>query len=171
MPDMTTPKVLRGFNLFVDGQGYAGMTEEVELPKLALKTEEFRPGGYDAPIEMDLGMEKIECSFTLADFNPDVLALFGLGHNAPVACTIRGALGHGDTEVTPVVVNLQGMWREVEPPKLKAGEKMELKATVSCKYYRLEVGGRVVHEIDIENMTRIIDGVDQMAATRAAIGR
>ncbi|GEM_PF-3949036 len=34
------------------------------LPKLALKMEEFRPGGIDMLIETDLGMEKLELSFT-----------------------------------------------------------------------------------------------------------
>ena len=170
MPDITTGKVNQGFNLFIDGRGYAGKVLELELPKLAIKTEEYQPGGYDAPVEVDLGMEKIEANFTLADFDKNALSLFGLGHNKPVACTIRGALGHGDGVVTPMVAQLQGMLKEVEPPKLKRGEKFEMKVTVSCKYYKLEMDGQLVHEIDIENMTRIIDGVDYLAEARAAIG-
>ena len=170
MPDMTTGKVNQGFNLFVDGQGYAGKVLELELPKLSIKKEEYQPGGYDAPVEVDLGMEKLESNFTLADFDLNALKLFGLGHNKPVVCTIRGALGHGDGKVTPMVVQLQGMWGELEPPKMKRAEKFEMKVTVSCKYYKLEMDGQVVHEIDIENMTRIIDGVDYLAEARAAIG-
>ena len=53
---------------------------------------------------------------------------------------------------------------------MKRAEKFEMKVTVSCKYYKLEMDGQVVHEIDIENMTRIIDGVDYLAEARAAIG-
>lgn len=40
------PKILKNFNLFVDGRGYAGKAEEVTPPKLSLKTQEF--GGMDA---------------------------------------------------------------------------------------------------------------------------
>ena len=47
-------KILKNFNLFVDGRGYAGRTEEVTPPKLTIKTEELRAGGMDAPISIDL---------------------------------------------------------------------------------------------------------------------
>ncbi|GHT98386.1 hypothetical protein FACS1894126_3800 [Alphaproteobacteria bacterium] len=58
------PKILKNFNVFVDGRGYAGRVEEVSLPKLSLKTDEFLAGGMDAPIEIDLGMEKLEADLT-----------------------------------------------------------------------------------------------------------
>ena len=53
--DIKTPRVLKGFNLFVDGRGYAGKVEELELPKLTIKTEEFRSGGMVAPVELGRG--------------------------------------------------------------------------------------------------------------------
>ena len=34
--------ILKNMSLFVDGRGYAGNVDELNLPKLALKTEEFR---------------------------------------------------------------------------------------------------------------------------------
>jgi P2 family phage contractile tail tube protein len=43
--------------------------EELTLPKLTLKTEEFRNGGMDAPIEVEMGMEKLESEFTLTRFD------------------------------------------------------------------------------------------------------
>ena len=60
-------KILKNFNLFVDGRGYAGRAEEVTPPKLTIKTEEIRNGGMDAPISVDLGMEKLECQFILIE--------------------------------------------------------------------------------------------------------
>ena len=42
---------------------------------------------------------------------------------------------------------------------------------VAVHYYNLEIPeGQIVHAIDIENMKRIIDGVDQLAEMRAALG-
>ena len=55
-----TPRVLKNMNLFVDGRGYAGRVDEIELPKLTLKTEEHRAGGMDVPVLIDLGMDKME---------------------------------------------------------------------------------------------------------------
>lgn len=37
-------------------------------------------------------------------------------------------------------------------------------------YYKLEIDGRVMFEIDPVNCVRVIDGVDQLAAERAALG-
>lgn len=168
--DIVGAKVLRGFNLFVDGKGYAGKVEELVLPKLTIKTEEFRAGGMDAPVDLDLGMEKLECSFTLGDLSADVMKYFGLGHNQPVELTFRGALGLGDEKVTPVVVKAQGMMKEHDPGTWKPGDKLQQKVSVSLKYYRYDQDGELIHEIDIENMVRIVDGTDMLAETRAAIG-
>ena len=86
-----TAKVLKNFSLFVDGRGYAGKAEEVTPPKLTIKTEEFRGGGMDAPIDIDLGMEKMECQFILVDFDAELMKLFGLVDGNAVHCvmTIR----------------------------------------------------------------------------------
>ena len=68
-------KILKNFNLFVDGRGYAGRAEEVTPPKLTIKTEELRAGGMDAPISIDLGMEKLECGFSLVEYDPNLMQL------------------------------------------------------------------------------------------------
>lgn len=167
---LPTPKVLQGFNLFVDGRGYAAKVSECELPKLTIKTEEYQPGGYDAPVEVDLGMEKLETNFTLLDFDAEVLKQFGVGHNNSVPVTLRGALSYGDGTTVPAVAQFQGMFREVEPPKFGKPGKLEMKATMALKYYKLEINGETIHEIDVENMVRIINGVDYLASMRENIG-
>nr|WP_262363471.1 phage major tail tube protein [Xylella fastidiosa] len=58
---MSAPRhLLKHLNLFIDGKGYAGQVEEINLPKLTLKTEEFRGGGMLAPVELTMGLEKLE---------------------------------------------------------------------------------------------------------------
>ena len=108
-----TAKVLKNFSLFVDGRGYAGKAEEVTPPKLTIKTEEFRGGGMDAPIDIDLGMEKMECQFTLVDFDAELMKLFGLVDGNAVQVTLRGALCD-DNSVTPIVISLRGMYKELD---------------------------------------------------------
>jgi phage tail tube protein FII len=36
--------------------------------------------------------------------------------------------------------------------------------------YSLEIDGRKLIEIDVDNMTRVIDGVDKLAEVRSALG-
>ena len=62
------PKILKNFNLFVDGRGYAGRVDEITLPKLTIKTEEFQGAGMSAPVEIDLGMEKLEMDMRFSEY-------------------------------------------------------------------------------------------------------
>ncbi len=162
-------KILKNFNLFVDGRGYAGRAEEVTPPKLTIKTEEIRAGGMDAPIAVDLGMEKLECQFNLIEYDAELLKQFGLVSGNAVQLTLRGALVD-DTTTTPMIINVRGMFTEVDMGKFKAGDKATMQCSVACQYYSLDIGGSRIIEIDINNMTRVIDGVDQMAEIREAIG-
>lgn len=162
--------VLKNMSLFVDGNGFAGNIEEITLPKLTMKTEEFRNGGMDAPIDVDMGMEKLECDFTLTRFDRSALSLFGLSPGNVTPLTIRGALTSDDGVQTSVVINLNGRIKEIDAGSWKPGDKATLKLMVSLRYYKLTHGGNVVHDIDIPNFRRMINGVDQLAETRASLG-
>lgn len=162
-------KILKNFNLFVDGRGYAGRAEEVSPPKLTIKTEELRAGGMDVPATIDMGMEKLEASFSLVEYDPELLKQFGVVSGNAVQLTLRGALVD-DTTTTPMVIGLRGMFTEMDMGKFKAGDKATMQCTVACRYYSLEIGGRKLIEIDVDNMTRVIDGVDKLAEIRSALG-
>jgi len=163
------PKTLKNFNLFVDGRGYAGRVEELTLPKLSIKTEEIKAGGMDVPIELDMGMEKLECELTIAEYDSEIIKMFGLNNGAQVPLTLRGGLDD-ETGITPVVVTLQGAWRALDFGNWKAGEKAPLKVSVALRYYRLEMDGQELVEIDAINMVRKIDGKDQLEGLRGALG-
>ena len=166
---MSLPKVLKNFNLFVDGRGYAGLVEELTLPKLDLKMDELYNGGMDAPIDLEMGMSKLECDFTLSEYNSDVIRQFGLRNGAQAPLTLRGGLDD-ETGVTPVIVNVRGAWKDLDLGSWKAGEKAPLKVMVTLRYYKLTIGGEELVEVDVPNMVRIINGEDQLAAMRDAIG-
>jgi len=162
--------ILKNMSLFVDERGYAGNVEELQLPKLAMKTEEFRAGGMDAAIDVEMGMEKLECGFTLTRFDKEALKLFGLAPGKVAPLTMRGAVESEDGSTAAVIVNLRGKIREIDFGSWKPGDKATLKASVSLRYYKLTHGGEVLHEIDVANMIRIVGGVDQLAAQRKALG-
>jgi P2 family phage contractile tail tube protein len=165
----TMPHYLRNMNLYVDGRGFAGRVEEVTLPKLTLKTEEYRGGGMDAAVEIDLGMEKLECELTVNEYDPKLFALLGLQPGKQVNISLRGAMD-SEGNVIPVAVSLTGSWKEIDMGSWKAGEKASIKVTVSARYYQLKINNESVIEIDVVNMVRMINGEDQLADVRAAIG-
>ncbi len=125
------PKNLKNFNLFVNGMGYAGLISDLTLPKLALKTESYRAAGMDLPIQIDMGMEALSCSFTLAEYKKDVLTLFGLIDGSKVNLIMRGALAD-DKGVVPLVVDVTGTWQEIDFGSWQPGSLTQLKVAVNA---------------------------------------
>jgi len=162
--------ILRNFQLFVDGRGFAGNCPEVQLPKLTIKTEDFQAGGLDIPIGIDMGQEKMELGLTLDKFDRDVLGLWGVYDTNPPPVILRGALVDQAGNVKAAVITARGPMREVDFGSWAAGSKAQTAFKVECHAFRLEIAGRIVIDIDALNMVRRINGVDQLAAIRNAIG-
>lgn len=162
--------ILKNFNIFVDGRGYAGQADEVQLPKLTIKTEDMQSGGLDSPVGIDMGMEKMEASFVLSKFDRYALSLWGVFGSNPPALVVRGATSSLDGTVKAVVAVLRGAINEIDPGAWKAGEKATTAFKMHPVYYRLEIDGSIVHEIDVLGMKRIVGGVDYLQAIRTAIG-
>lgn len=160
--------ILKNFNLYVDGRGYAGNVDEVTLPNLAIVGEDYRAGGMDAPVELDMGMEKLESTFILSKFDADVDRLF----SSPgfIALTFRGAVESLDGTVRPVVVKMSGKIHAIETGAATPGTKVTKTYRVPLVRYSYTLDGVAVHDIDVLNMKRIIGGVDRLAEQRRAIG-
>lgn len=168
---MSVRNVRKNLNLWVDGKGYAGQIESFCAPQLRLQTESFRAAGMDVPIELDMGMERLVCSFSLISYDAEVLAAFGVrkGKESPLL-VVREALESFDGTVTPVVHTMSGMIRRLDPGISRPGQKTVLMVEVALDYYKLKHGESVVTEIDVQNMVRIVDGIDVLQATRQALG-
>jgi phage tail tube protein FII len=191
------PKVLKNFNLMINGVGYAGRVQEVTLPKLAHKTEEFRLGGLDTPVQVDMGLEKLESELTLSEYDSHVIKLFGIEDESTIPIPLRGSplgfTGFGSTnsnkigftlrgglsdelndKVIPTVVYYEGAIIELDFGQWKAGENAPLKMRLALRYYRLTIDNENLVEIDVDNRVRKINKYDQIAIKytgRSASGR
>lgn len=165
------PRTLRNFSLFIDGQGYAGRIRELTLPSLEIQLEEYRGGGLDAPVGIDMGMSMLEAEFTLAEYDPDAIRLFGLYDQNAVQCTARGAIQrNGDTAAVSVVANMTGHIKSFDPGAMEAGAMTEATFSLGLRYYKFAVANEDLIEIDVENMKRIVNGTDQLSSLREAMG-
>ncbi len=164
------PLKLKNMNLSVDGKGQAGKVIDVTLPKIAPKLEEHRAGGMDAPINYDMGMEAMEASFTLAEYNAEILGLFGLTLGNNTAITMRGYAEDEMGGSQTIVAQMRGRLKDQDMGSWKPGDNAELKGAISCIYYSLTINGRSIYEVDCVNMVRKINGVDQLKKQRDALG-
>ncbi|WP_407156301.1 phage major tail tube protein [Bradyrhizobium sp. STM 3557] len=164
------PRVLRNFNSFVNGVGYAGRISEVELPELNIKTEEYRAGGMDAPAELDLGMEVMTAKFTFGEYNTQILGLFGNMDGNASRVQLRGALQRDGETAVAMIVDLHGGFKSNTLNTWKAGDLTQNEATMTLRYLKIQIGDTVAVEIDVDNMIRLVNGVDQLASIRTAMG-
>lgn len=167
---MAARDVLKNLNLFVDGRGYAGQLQDFTPPPLTLQTEEFRAGGMDVPTDITMGMEKLESSFNLISYDADVLSLFGVRQGNSVQLTVRAALESFDGNVKPCVINMRGKITSLDAGTWTPGSLSPLGVTLSLTYFKQSIDGRTIHEIDVDNMVRVINGNDALAAVRGALG-
>lgn len=164
-------QVLTNFTLFVDGRGYAGKIKELELPKVTPVTVDYLGGGMAGTIKVPMGLvEPLEMSFTLMAYDLTVLTHFGVVMGAFMPLTARGAITLETGEVVPVMILMRGQLTEFDPGTWTPGEESNIKISLALGYYRLEQGGVPIAEFDLENSVHTINGIDQLALTRAALG-
>ena len=163
-------QILKNFNLYVDGRGYAGNVDEVQLPSLNVMEEDYRAGGMDAPVAIDMGMEKLEATFKVSKFDRNLITRWGVTAGGSIPLVLRGALESLDGTVIPLVVRLTGRIHNLEFDAITAGAKAGMSFKLAAHSFRLEQNGEVLINIDVQNMKRVIGGVDRLAAMRKAIG-
>ena len=165
------PQLLTNFVAFADGKGYVGRVPELTLPKMTSKMLEYLAGGMSAAVEIDTGInEKMETTFTLAEYNAAVLSLWGILAGADTQFTFRGSVQAQGADAQAVVATVAGRIKELDPGTWKPNEQIALKVAIATTYFKLNIAGIDVLEIDPVNMVRIVGGVDQLASQRTALG-
>ncbi len=160
-------RVLKNFTLSVDGHGQAGRLEEYSPPEFAKITEDFRAGGMDIAVPVELGMEPMEVTFKLFDYNKTLLTRF---KDKSIPLVARGGAEDSATgEVIAVTQTMRGMITKIGSGTWKPNDRAILEITAKLTAFKEEHDGEVVIEIDAENMIRNIDGQDVLAGVREAL--
>lgn len=164
---MALPKILKNFTVSLAGINYLGIAAEVELPKIVKKKEDFRGAGMDAPIGIDMGLEKMTASITLGQVDAAVYGLMGMSTAVLIVQGVQEAQG-GPTE--SIVATIGGSIDTTDLGTWKPGDMATFKIEVEVTKYILVVGNVPCVEIDVENGVRIIGAKDQTGAIRRLIG-
>ena len=165
---MGLPRKLKNFNLSIDGTSYLGEATEFTQPKLSMKLEEFRSGGMNGTVEVNMGMEKLEAEFKIGGHDSSLMSLFGGTINGTML-RFNGAYQRDDTEdVDAVEIVCRGRVAEIDEGSSKAGDDTEHK--LSLTYYKKTVNGTDLIEIDNLNNVCVVNGKDRLAEIRRAMG-
>lgn len=168
---MALPNILKNFNAFNDGKSFMGVIEEIKLPKLARKIEDYRGGGMDGEVGIDVGLEKLEIEQVCSGFVLDAYKAFGMTKAAGTLIRFAGAYQRDDTaEVQAVEVVVRGRHVEIDPDSAKGGDKGKTTIKSRLTYYKLTVDGEEIIEIDLLSFLFKVNGVDMLEKQRNAIG-
>jgi len=162
------PRLLvRNCNLFADRNNLIGQIGDVTPPVPQEKLEEMRNSGMIKPREVKMGYEKLEFSFKMSGFDPIALKLFGLKPGAENPFMITGALVDEDGTVHSAVLTIRGFLKQADAGTWKPGDMAEADYQVAVNYYKLEIGGEEIYEIDDFDIR--VGGVSQYAEIRNAM--
>lgn len=163
---MFLPEIINNFNVYKDGTKLVGVTDEVQLPDIALAVTEISGAGispYETPI---LGKtEKMEMDITFHTIEKDAFSLANpmKSHEITLRGNIQESDGQGDLKQVGMRVVVKGKCKAFKPGKMKQNEAMDTVASLSLTYIMIEVGGEKMLEVDKQNSVFIIDGEDIMA--------
>ncbi|MBP6876566.1 MAG: phage major tail tube protein [Phenylobacterium sp.] len=165
------PRKLKFMNVFNDGDSYLGQLKTATLPKLTRTMKEWKGGGMDGAVKIDVGQELLEFEATYGGLMIGILRQYGIMNVAGVGLRFVGSYQRPDDgQVDAVEVVIRGQHEEIDMGDAEQGEDTEFKVKTPCAYYKLSINGRTEIEIDLLNMIMVVDGVDRLAAHRAALG-
>lgn len=170
---MALPRKLKFLNLFNDANNYQGVVEEITLPKLTRKLEQYRGGGMNGSAGVDLGIDDgaLDAEITLGGIEAQLYKQWGIAKVGGVLLRFVGSFQRDDTgEIVAVEVVMRGRFSEFDFGNYKQGDNTQTKLSAKNTYYKLTMDGAVLLEIDVVNMIEIVDGVDRLAEHRRAIG-
>lgn len=159
--------ILRDCMLWADRQNKIGQIGDITPPVPTIKLEEMRNAGMVKPREINLGYEKLEFSFKMPGLDPQIIKLFGLKPGADNLFLITGALVDEDGDEHSAVMTVRGFMNKGDHGSWKPGDMAENDYAVSVNYYKLEVDGKELIEMDDFDVR--IGGVSQRKGIRNAL--
>lgn len=163
------PRVLKNFTAYIDGRGYIGRIETAKLPELEINSEEYRGGGMDSMVDIDMGMKKLEGEIVLAEYNPDAIKLWGL-FNADIPIVLRGAIQRQGEDAVPAIIRMTAGFKKVSRDEWQTGKNSKMTLSYTANRYQELIANETVVDIDVLNFTRIVGGIDHLSSIRAALG-
>lgn len=165
--------VMTAVNLFCgddDPTKSKGLTiSELKLPSLEEEFADHKAGGAPVGIEIPVGIKKLEPTFKLDGFDPDLLVKFGLNSKVRNVFTVYGNISDRRSgRDIPTKAILEGRLGRVAPDAFQSGNLMGHEYAINeVVRYELYFDGKEKIFWDFFESTWRVDGVDQLASVNA----
>jgi len=144
---------------------------ELQLPTLQAIYADHHAGGARVQIEVEVGIQKLEPTFRLAGFDPNVLTQFGLNSKIKHIYTAYGEVKDRRTGVSyELKAVMEGRLGKVEPDAFQRGELMTHDYAINeVTHYEVWFDNKEKIYWDFWTNTWRVDGVDQNATTNSIL--
>ncbi|SHH06592.1 phage major tail tube protein [Bradyrhizobium erythrophlei] len=171
MNNLRDSNIFQDFTVWIQDIGKIGEAPEFQPPEIQIETEDFRGGGMDGTIEMPMGIQKIEFDFMLHTWDAQIWQNLGYGPGSlDVPITFRGYLLSANGAEKSVLIETHSLIKAIKPGKVQAGKKVDQTISLCANYFRHNIDGTDVTEIDVFNKITIIGGTDKSANARQILG-
>ena len=166
-----TPSTSTHYHLLIGPTESLAGKAECTPPELKLVTQDYSSGGMAGTLKIpDGSVEPVELSFKMFEWLPAVLLAYGVRDGVSNQFILRLAQRAPTGAVTTVQMTARGLFYGYKGSELKAKQIGSIDCMVSCDYYRLDIGGVRIHEVDIERGINFVGRKDLMADVRQALG-
>lgn len=160
-------------NVYVNNASKHGQASEITAPTITAVMTDYKAMGMVGSAEFFNGFDKIET--TIKWTYPDNEAQKACANFLkPVDLMIRSSKAEYDntgiSAEKPIVMYVRGYPKAHPGGSFKAKEDTELENTFTVNYYKLEIDGEEIVEIDVMNNIYKVGGEDLLADRRQNLG-
>jgi len=160
-------------NVYVNNTSTHGQASEVTCPDVNFTMNDYQSLGMYGTARFPNGVESMEATIKWTYPNNDVQAVMANPMRA-VDIMVRSSKAVFDNaglvDEQPVVIYIRGFGIKHQGGSFAQKNDVEVESTVAVNYYKLEVNGDEVIEVDAINNIFKIDGEDILEARRTNLG-
>lgn len=166
------PRILKGFDLYLNGRNLAGTCDKFTLPKNAPKFEELNAGGLSRPLKVNVGYDA-DWSLSFSKNGLDLsLLVEGDCKVDGQEVMLLGSLAEGDScDEKQVKLYFWGQIEEADGGDNENNALSKNEITIACARVQYFVDNKEIYFEDVMNMIRRINGKDVLEKRRRNLGR
>lgn len=163
-------KKIKGFQVNMNSKPYPNMVSKFTPPKFTRKTEEFRAGDMDTPVEIDLGGEKLEATIVWEENSYDVMDTYGACNDKAVKLRLSASAENESCDYDKVEIYLEGRFMEIDRGDFEAGSNTQMTTRFAASIYAEYLNNKEKIYIDKRLKIHRVNGKDRLAKRREAMG-
>ncbi|MDQ0114357.1 phage major tail tube protein [Paenibacillus harenae] len=171
---MKIPEKVTQYSVYRNGSEFLG-TADIELPSFESLTETIKGAGIageiDSPTIGHFGASSVTINWRTID--PAAISLLEPKQHALDFRVASQALesATGQYSIVPTKISVRGMPKTLALGSLEANATTGTSNELEVSYIKIVADGKTILELDKYNSIFIVNGVDYLAAERAALGK